>query len=313
VDVRIDRVAVSYGSVDALRGVSIGASHGGSTVLVGPNGAGKSTLMSVVLGLLRPDRGEVLADGEVVACARHGATREFRARLGYLPEAVAFSENLTGRQVLRFFASARGVGRKRVEATLERVGLDGAAGRAVRGYSRGMRQRLGLGVAVLHTPDLLVLDEPTGGLDQEGLSVLWEVLAEWKAAGRSVLMSTHEIALVERHADTVCVLADGRVRAVATPDALRREAALPVRVSVELAEEAAAAQVASGLRDRHAGVEHEGRNVGLLERPEELLEVMRAVSLPTAPVRHVRVEEPGLDEVTLRILGGSRWDASPVH
>src|SRR5690606_20909685 len=128
-----------------------------------------------------------------------------RERLGYLPEAPALSENLTGRQVMRFFASARGVSSRRVEEVLERVGLAQAAGRSVGGYSRGMRQRLGLGVAILAEPDLLVLDEPTGGLDQQGLTLLWSVLAEWRERGRTVLVTTHDLALIERRADQLYV------------------------------------------------------------------------------------------------------------
>src|SRR5690606_1751880 len=122
-----------------------------------------------------------------------------------------------------------------------------AADRAVRGYSRGMRQRLGLGVALLSEPELLVLDEPTGGLDQEGLGVLWSVLDEWRAAGRTVVMSTHDVASVERRADEVVVLQAGRVRAHGSPDALRRSSALPVRVRMRFGRPASAEGLARRL------------------------------------------------------------------
>jgi len=225
-DVRVEDLAVRFGNVRALGGVSLTFQPGEVSVLAGPNGAGKSTLMSVILGLVRPDGGRVVANDRTVANPSHDALLSFRARLGYLPEAVAFSENLTGRQVLRFFAMARGVGRERIEAVLERVGLAHAAGRSVSGYSRGMRQRLGLGVAILHSPDLLILDEPTGGLDQQGIAVLWEVLEEWRAAGRSVVLSTHELATIERRADRMFVLVDGRLEASGTPDELRTQSGL---------------------------------------------------------------------------------------
>lgn len=227
---QIDDIAVRFGDVRALGGVSAELAGGEVTVMAGPNGSGKSTLMSVLLGLIRPDAGQIRVDDRVVCDPTRLSAVWFRQRLGYLPEAPAFSETLSGRQVMRFFAAARGLPRPRVEAVLERVGLAHAAGRAVGGYSRGMRQRLGLGCAILHTPEVLVLDEPTGGLDQQGLAVLWQVLAEWRSAGRIVLLSSHELALVERRADRVLVLVDGRVVAAGTPAALRAQSALEPQV-----------------------------------------------------------------------------------
>ncbi len=228
----VNDLAVRFGTVRALGGVSLELAPGEVSVLAGPNGAGKSTLMSVLLGLVRANAGEVLYNGHPVAGVGQLASLEFRERLGYMPEAVAFSEGLSGREILGFFASARGVSANRVEATLETVGLAHAAHRRVGGYSRGMRQRLGLGVAILHTPDVLVLDEPTGGLDQQGLQVLWAVLEEWREAGRIVLLSTHELALIERRADKLFVLVDGTLRAHGTPDELRAQSGLEQVVRV---------------------------------------------------------------------------------
>lgn len=231
-DVNVDNLSVRFGTVRALGGVSLTLKPGEVSVLVGPNGAGKSTLMSTLLGLVRPDGGQILSNGKVVANERSATSLKFREHLGYMPEAVAFSDNLTGRQVMRFFAAARAVPRSRVDEVLERVGLGHAATRSVRGYSRGMRQRLGLAVAILHTPEVLVLDEPTGGLDQQGLTALWEVLAEWRAHKRVVVMSTHELALIERRADRVFVLVDGKLCASGTPDELRDGSELEKTVRV---------------------------------------------------------------------------------
>ena len=113
------------------------------------------------------------------------------------------------------------------------MGLADAGRRAIRGYSRGMRQRLGLGVAILSTPELLVLDEPTAGLDQEGLSVLWSVIAEWREAGRMVLASTHDLALMERRMDEISVLRAGRVLVQGSAEDLRRSAQIPHRIWLE--------------------------------------------------------------------------------
>ena len=227
-----DSLTVDFGPIRALDGVSLQLYSGEVAVLAGPNGAGKSTLLGVLLGLIAPQRGDIRVDGRLVAGPGRFAPVWFREQLGYLPEAVAFSENLSGRQVLRFFARARAVPFKRVEDTLDWLGLERAAGRRVGTYSRGMRQRLGMGVAVLTKPKLLIMDEPTGGLDQQGLSLLWEVFEEWKKEGRTIVISTHELSLIERRATQVHILVNGCLRASGTPAELRKLSRLPVEMRV---------------------------------------------------------------------------------
>lgn len=303
--IEIDQLRVRFGTVQAIDGVTIPFEPGEVAVLAGPNGAGKSTLFSVLLGLVTPDDGRILVDGVDVLAGKLRARMAFRHRLGYLPESVAFSENLTGRQVMTFFARARGVSKSRREEVLSLVGLAGPAGRPVRGYSRGMRQRLGLGIAILSEPELLVLDEPTGGLDQEGLSLLWDVLAEWRAAGRTVLVSTHDLALVERRADRVHVLSRGRVVASGSPDSLRQQTQLPVHVSVELGDLGRAEELAGQLSERLGVPVDLGRGGLRVEvAPADLLDAVRALDRFDGAVAGMRVEEPGLDEVYQRLLEG---------
>lgn len=295
--VALSRVSVSFGKLDALTDVSVSVGEGQAVMLVGPNGAGKSTLVRVLLGLVRPERGVLTVDG-----AARSVDNRFKQQLGYLPEAVAFAENLTGRQVAGFFARARGVPTKRVDLTLERVGLTHAARRAVRGYSRGMRQRLGLGIAILAEPDLLILDEPTGGLDQEGLTVLWSILAEWRSAGRLLLVATHDIALMERRIDRVCVLSGGRVVADDSAVRLRERAGLPVAVVFATATETEACALAESLAPRAATVSAEGTTVHVTVAPPGLLPLLE-LGASNSTVRTVRVIEPGLDDVYERLLG----------
>ncbi|MFT7521867.1 MAG: Cu-processing system ATP-binding protein, partial [Kiritimatiellia bacterium] len=273
-----------------------------------PNGAGKSTLIGVLLGLVRARSGTITVDGEALKAGWGGVPRSFRERVGYLPENVAFSENLSGRQILRFFASARGIRRSRVEVILQRVGLKHAAGRAVRGYSRGMRQRLGLGIAILSQPDLLVLDEPTGGLDQEGLTLLWGILNEWREAGRSVVLITHDLALIERRADHLYIFSEGLVRAKGSPDELRRNVGLPVRVQVEFDDLQTATMWAAKLQSQ-TDVVHDGQTVALSVQEGGILSVLGMINGEAEAVTHVDVRPPGLDDVYEAILGGAQWDA----
>ncbi len=300
-EVQARGVEVRFGALQVLDDVSVQLGAGRVMMLVGPNGAGKSTLMKVLLGLVRPDHAIFEVDGQ-----RTSIDNEWKRHIGYLPEAVAFSENLSGRQLLRFFARARGVTVGRVDETLERVGLAQAGRRKIRGYSRGMRQRLGLAVAILSTPDLLILDEPTVGLDQEGLSVLWSVIDEWRETGRMVLASSHDLALMERRVDEICVLRAGRVIAHGTTDDLRRIAQLPHRIWLETGE-AADARVdllCEAMRKWGKGKIERHSDRILCELPQDaILELVEIQSGFPGVVVGIRVEEPTLDLVYDELLG----------
>jgi len=292
-------VSVRFGAVQALAGVEVTVDSGQTVLLAGPNGAGKTTLLRVVLGLVRPDAGAIEVDGR-----GHAVDNALKQQIGYLPEAVAFSENLTGRQVLRFFAWARGVPRARVDAVLERVGLAGAARRRVRGYSRGMRQRLGLGVAILAEPELLILDEPTGGLDSEGLAVLWSILAEWRERGRMVLLSSHQLALLERRIDRMYVFKAGKHVAGGTPAQLREQARLRLRVHLALAPAGDAVTALAAELDgwsAAAVARVDGTLVAEIE-PNALLELMDVRGRHRDAVTGLRIEEPTLDLAYERLL-----------
>jgi Cu-processing system ATP-binding protein len=295
-------VAVRFGQLAALDGLDLALAGGRVTLLAGPNGAGKSTLIRVLLGLVSPDRGSIVLDGHAMSVGQ-----TFKARLGYLPESIGFSETLTGREVLGFFAQARGVLRERTKETLSRVGLASAADRPVRDYSRGMRQRLGLGVSILANPELLVLDEPSGGLDQDGLSLLWSVLEEWRSAGRIVLLASHEIALLETRVDDVCLLAAGRKVAQGTPAVLRRRAELALRVDVTLDPDAHPSETDAFLSSVRESRPDEdlalhGAELSVRVRQAELLPLLDLAARQKGAVRDVRVKEPPFDEVYRRLL-----------
>lgn len=292
--VALQDVAVNFGRVHALDGVSVTVNAGEIVMLVGPNGAGKSTFLHVLLGLVRAQQGTLAIDEKPLRMGMRGNLRSFRRQLGYLPEAVAFSDNLTGRNVLKFFARAHGVPKKRIAAVLERVGLEHAARRAVRGYSRGMRQRLGLAIAILAEPSLLVLDEPTGGLDQEGLDVLWGVFQEWKEQGRIVFLASHDLTLLERRVDRIGVLKSGHLLAIDTPAALRSKVGLPVRVTFGL--ENGIDEFREAFSDWNPTLSQDNNIV--CEVPQErLLELVRLSADNGHTVSSLRVEEPGLDQV----------------
>ncbi len=215
-----DLVKVYPGPVAALQGVSLDVSKG-MFGLLGPNGAGKTTLMRIVAGLLEPTSGEVVFNGEDIV----GDPRRIRRQLGYLPQDFGFYPHLSGEAMLRFLLVLKGVqapeGLKKLAAELlERVNMSHAAKRKVKGYSGGMKQRLGIAQALAGNPRLIIVDEPTAGLDPEERIRFYRLLAEL-AEDRTVLLSTHIVEDISVLCPRVAIMYDGRFVADTTPGEAR--------------------------------------------------------------------------------------------
>ncbi|MCC6406712.1 MAG: ABC transporter ATP-binding protein [Planctomycetes bacterium] len=193
----------------ALDGVSISVGPGSVFGLLGPNGAGKTTLVKILLGLAHKTSGDAQLFGEPVG------TAEPRARVGYLPEAHRLPLYLSGRQVLELFGQMCGRDldwvKARVPALLELVDMTGAADRKVREYSKGMQQRIGLAQALIHDPELVILDEPTDGVDPVGRAAIREVVLDLKRAGKTIFINSHLLMEVELVCDRVVIMDKGRI------------------------------------------------------------------------------------------------------
>ncbi|HBJ70599.1 MAG TPA: ABC transporter ATP-binding protein, partial [Alcaligenes faecalis] len=176
---------------------------GQCTVLAGHNGAGKSTVIKLILGLIRADEGKVtLLDHD----AGSSQAARLRAHIGYLPETVALHPALTGTETLAFYARLKGLPTRDNQALLARVGIAQAAHKRVGTYSKGMRQRLALAQTLLGKPRVLLLDEPTTGLDPASRLLFYEIVQELRDAGATILLSTHALAEMERLADRIIVM-----------------------------------------------------------------------------------------------------------
>ena len=184
-------VVKHYGAVRAVDGVDLDVRRGEVFGLIGHNGAGKSTLFKMMLGLVAASAGEIRIQGSPVSGR---GFRAVRRGIGYLPENVVLYDNLSGLETLRFFARMKGAPQPDCEAALERVGLVHAAGRAVREYSKGMRQRLGFAQALLGRPQLLFLDEPTTGLDPEAIRAFYVTLRQLRDEGVTIILASHILA-----------------------------------------------------------------------------------------------------------------------
>ncbi|MBP3960786.1 ATP-binding cassette domain-containing protein [Gemmata sp. G18] len=234
-----EQVSKWYGTVLALNQVTLELT-GGITGLVGANGAGKSTLLRMANGQLKPTLGRVRVRGT--------DAWDWRARrlVGYCPDIDAFYEDLSGRRFVwvmaRLCGYTRAESNRRTEAVLERVGMTDRADRKLRGYSKGMRQRIKLAQALLHDPELLILDEPLSGIDPIGRQELLELFQALAAQGKCLLISSHELEALEKLTNHVVIMARGRVAAVGTLQQIRDlldDHPLSVRIDVARAREVA--------------------------------------------------------------------------
>lgn len=218
-----------FGSTTAVDGINLDVPTGSLFGLVGPNGAGKTTALSMSVGLLRPDAGQALIAGVDVWQQPDTARRS----VGVLPDALALPERLTGREALGYLGSLRGMTRTTVEtrtqdllAVLDLLDDEGAL---IVEYSAGMRKKIGLALALLHKPDLLVLDEPFESVDPVSAIAIRAMLRRFIASGGTVILSSHVMALVEQLCDGVGVIVDGRVAASGTLEEVRGDGTLEDR------------------------------------------------------------------------------------
>jgi ABC-2 type transport system ATP-binding protein len=284
-------LARRYGDVVALDGLSFAVEPGQLFGFVGPNGAGKTTTMRIILGVLEPDAGSVRWRGAPVDLGT-------RARFGYMPEERGLYPKMRVRDQLAYFASLHGLSRADALAAtdgwLERLGIADRGRDRVEALSLGNQQRVQLGAALVHDPELLVLDEPFSGLDPVGVDVLSGVLRELADGGVPVLFSSHQLELVERLCESVAIVNDGRLVAAGKVDDLRSAgaAALTVRVAVAGGgEDWLAAVPGASVVDRGP----DGVLVALQDGagPEAVLDAARA----TGTVTHFAVERPTLSEL----------------
>lgn len=277
-----------YGKVTAVDGLSLELRRGEVFGLLGPNGAGKTTTLSIAVGLVEPDAGEAVLVGADGGELGRPTSARVRARIGVCPQGDALYENLTARENLVFFATVQGVARgerrARADELLGMVGLAERAQHKVGGFSGGMRRRLNLAAGLVHRPELVLLDEPTAGVDPHSRSAIYTIVEGLRAAGTTVVYTTHSMDEAQRLCDRVAIVDHGKVLAVDTVD---------------------------GLIDRYGGhavvtvSRADGDERTETERP---LEVLAGVDLKSPDVMGVRIERPDLESVFLSLTGRSLRD-----
>ncbi len=302
--------AKAYGRVAALSGVDLAVPPGHIAALLGPNGAGKTTLVRIVATLARPDAGQVRVAGFDVAAQPYAV----RARVGLTGQYAGLDEVLSGRANLVLIGQLAGLGRRqarhRAAELIDRFDLATAADRAVRSYSGGMRRRADLAASLMARPPLLLLDEPTTGLDPAGRRQLWEALGSLRAEGTAMLLTTQYLEEADRLADRVHILDHGRMAASGTPAELRaRTGAQLVEARFESASLApAAGQVLArqmALAPGEPRVDLDAGRLTLVARDGvgSLLSAARALAEAGIPVADLGLRGPSLDEAFLALTG----------
>lgn len=304
--IEVQNLVKWYGPTLAVDHLDFSIPHGQIVGFLGPNGAGKSTTLRMLTGYLPPTSGKVAIDGLDVITDAHGV----RSRIGYLPENTPLYPEMRVEEYLhyrgRLYKMPRVIRAKRIDEVCDRCGLSAVRRRLIGQLSRGNRQRVGLAQALLHEPPVLILDEPTAGLDPNQITHVRQLIGELRGK-HTILLSTHILPEVEKTADQVMVIAGGRIVARGTPDELRRSVASGSRVVIEVKAAAEAVSGALGKMDAVAKVETSHRDgwcraVVTPSDGQDTREALGAVVLANQwPVREIRHESASLEQFFIQI------------
>ncbi len=316
--VLIENLRKSYGAVVAVKDVSLRVETGEIFGLLGPNGAGKTTTLRCLCTLSEPDAGRIEVSGISVT----ERPKQARQKLGYVAQEVAIDKVLTGRELLQLQAALyhlpRAFAKERIEQVIQLLGLQDYADQKSGTYSGGLKKRLDLAAGLLHQPDLLVLDEPTVGLDIESRFVVWEFLRRLRSQGTTVLLTSHYLEEIDMLADRVAIIDQGQVIASGTPTELKDKVGgdritLRIREFAPLAE----AEKAQSLLEALPVVQEviinsaQGNSLNLVVTPQSdaLATVQQALQAAGLPTFGIAQSRPSLDDVYLAATGRTLLDA----
>jgi ABC-2 type transport system ATP-binding protein len=308
----VDALKKSYGALVAVNGVSLRAAAGETIGLLGPNGAGKTTTVSMIAGLLRPDSGSVRIDGRTLA----GDTDPNKRRIGLVPQDLALFDELTAQANLQLFAALYDLdgaaAQRAIGEALELVGLADRAQDRVKNYSGGMKRRLNLAAALLHDPQILLLDEPTVGVDPQSRNAIFDNLEVLKHRGKTLVYTTHYMEEAERLCDRVIIIDHGQVVADDTLQGLYRLLPITNLLAIELDENhnnlpLDEVQALPGVRS--ARLEAGTLRVGVQDLATETPRILQWLVERRYLYHHVASERADLETVFLTLTGRSLRDA----
>ena len=303
--IEIKHLTKRFGAFTAVDDVSLQIKPGEIFAILGPNGSGKTTTLKCVAGLVSPSAGQVLVDGLDPWTDAVRAKRLF----SYLPQRVAFPEMLTAREILQFYCRLRKLPTERVAQVLASSKFNGFGDKPVREFSGGMVQRLGIALLTLADAPLLLLDEPTTGLDPEASARLRDLLVARRNEGKTVLLTSHILSEVEDVADRVAILVQGRLVTVESVAVLRQHlmAACHIRISLLNPD---SRFLATARRAGASAAELHDSRLLVTSRAEDRLAILQALEEAGACIERFSTEEPSLEEIYLRYV---YENAAPDH
>jgi ABC-2 type transport system ATP-binding protein len=316
--VLIENLQKRYGTVEAVKNVSFQVQPGEIFGLLGPNGAGKTTTLRALCTLTIPDAGKIEVSG--ISILDH--PKLAREKLGYVAQEVALDKMLTGKELLELQAALyhlpRGVIKQRINTILDLLGLQEYADKKTGTYSGGLRKRLDLAAGLLHSPDMLVLDEPTVGLDIESRFVVWDFLRKLRAAGTTVVITSHYLEEIDALADRVAIIDRGTVIATGTPSQLKDQVGGD-RITLRIREFSPSdeADKAKNLLQELPFVQEiiinnaQGNSLNLVIKPQNdaLITIQQALNNAGLPIFGIAQSRPSLDDVYLAATGRTLLDA----
>lgn len=316
--VLIENLKKRYGTVVAVKDVSFKVEPGEIFGLLGPNGAGKTTTLRSLCTLTTPDAGKIEVSGISVL----DNPRAARRRLGYVAQEVAIDKVLTGRELLQLQAALyhlpSAVAKQRVNTVLDLLGLQEYADKKTGTYSGGLRKRLDLAAGLLHAPDVLVLDEPTVGLDIESRFVVWDFLRKLRQAGTTVVITSHYLEEIDALADRVAIIDRGEVIATGTPSELKDKVGGD-RITLRIREFSPTEEVqkAKDMLESLPFVQDviinsaQGNSLNLVVTPQQdaLMTIQQAMNSAGLPIFGIAQSRPSLDDVYLAATGRTLLDA----
>lgn len=298
----VSSLSKSYNGLKAVDSLSFSVEKGEIYGFLGPNGAGKTTTIKAILGLIYPDEGTVLIDGTNLSHEPH----EIKRRIGFLPERVAFYNNLTALQTLEFYADLKGRAKDGLTSLLDIVGLREFSEKKVGTFSKGMIQLLGVAQAMIGNPDILILDEPTTGLDPNWTRVVKDRIREANKSGATVFFSSHILSEVQELTHRVGILNKGKLIAQDTVDNLGRNLNIKPRLRISLGVDPESGAKAIASLDGIDSVFSSGGELVVICDHESKMRVLARLTESGIPVKNFRTEEPTLEEVFLKYTSDSR-------
>ncbi|MBP7279576.1 MAG: ABC transporter ATP-binding protein [Sedimentibacter sp.] len=307
---KVENLYKSFGSINAVDGISFEVKRGEVFGLLGPNGAGKSTTISIISTLLPPTKGEILFEGESI----FKNSKNLRQKLGIVPQDVALYPTLTGYENLRFWGNLYGLKgtdlKKRINEVAEIIGLNGRLKDKVEKYSGGMKRRLNIGAALLHEPELLIMDEPTVGIDPQSRSHILDTVLNLNAQGMTIIYTTHYMEEAEELCTRICIMDEGRIIASGTKQELVELVKEKTQINIKLDNISDnMIQIFKEIPGVFDAAIHEDTVSLFGENGDMLLaDIVSKVSEKDCKIKSIDIQKPNLEAVFLHLTGKALRD-----